>query len=120
MQLAVVEHRDGAADLLTEEQIELCPEDLCQGFETELEKKIKHKPHDLIMRTGPTMMNTVQILICYHLEYLLTFYQWTGRYIQLQNYSITACSTSARIYMDLVYYQYFHAQPKPTFLFGCQ
>jgi hypothetical protein len=40
MQLAVVEHRDGAADPLTEEQIKLCPEDLCQGFETESEKKL--------------------------------------------------------------------------------
>jgi hypothetical protein len=40
MQLAVVERRDGAADLLTEEQIELRPEDLCQGFETEPEKKL--------------------------------------------------------------------------------
>jgi hypothetical protein len=40
MQLAMVEHRDGAADLLTEEQIELRPEDLCQGFETEPEKKL--------------------------------------------------------------------------------
>jgi hypothetical protein len=40
MQLAMVERRDGAADLLTEEQIELHPEDLCQGFETELEKKL--------------------------------------------------------------------------------
>jgi len=40
MQLAVVEHVNGAADTLTGERIELLPEDLCQGFETEPEKKL--------------------------------------------------------------------------------
>ena len=38
MQLAVVECIDGAADALVEEQIELPPEDLCQGFEIKQEK----------------------------------------------------------------------------------
>lgn len=39
MRLAVVEHITDAADSLTEERIELPPDDLCQGFETEAEKK---------------------------------------------------------------------------------
>ena len=43
MQLAVVEHIDGAADTLAEEQIKLPTEDLCQGFETEQEKKLNVK-----------------------------------------------------------------------------
>ena len=42
-QLAVVEHVDGATDALVEEQIELPPEDLCQGFETKQEKKSNMK-----------------------------------------------------------------------------
>jgi hypothetical protein len=48
MQLAVVEHIDGAADALVEEWIKLPPEDLCQGFETKEKKIIKHKAHDLL------------------------------------------------------------------------
>jgi hypothetical protein len=43
MQLAVVERIDGATDALAEERIELPPEDLCQGFETEQEKKLNAK-----------------------------------------------------------------------------
>jgi hypothetical protein len=43
MQLAVVERIDGATDALAEEWIELPPEDLCQGFETEQEKKSNAK-----------------------------------------------------------------------------
>ena len=43
MQLAVVECIDGAADALGEEQIKLLPEGLCQGFETEQEKKLNMK-----------------------------------------------------------------------------
>ena len=43
MQLAVVEHINGATDALAEEQIELPPEDLCQGFETKQEKKLNAK-----------------------------------------------------------------------------
>ena len=43
MQLAVVEHVDGATDALVEEEIKLPPEDLCQGFETKQEKKLNTK-----------------------------------------------------------------------------
>lgn len=42
MQLAVLERADGA-ERLTEERVELPPEDLCQGFETEKEKSLNAK-----------------------------------------------------------------------------
>ena len=42
MQLAVVERVDGI-ETITEEQVEISPDDLCQGFETDQEKKLNAK-----------------------------------------------------------------------------